>query len=173
GYLGNDKAVSLLVDWSKPGKAVDSRSAAIASLARLDKQNKEITQQIASYLNEPYFNIRWSVIHALGARGDASAIPALEALLKRNDLSIEMVPEIKDEIERLQQPKQARNKPTQKEDEETSADSEDDDASAQNGRGASPAITDRLDHLEDLLEQMSQRLKSMESRLPGATPPQQ
>ncbi|MBV9887147.1 MAG: HEAT repeat domain-containing protein, partial [Acidobacteria bacterium] len=166
GYLGNDKAVALLVDWSKPGKPVDSRSAAIASLARLDKQNKEITQQIASYLNEPYFNIRWSVIHALGARGDASAVPALEALLKRDDLSIEMVPEIKDQIERLQQPKQAKDKPSQNQDEE-SADSEDDNASTQSGKGASPAITNRLDHLEDLIEQMSQRLKSMESRLPS------
>jgi aminopeptidase N len=172
GYLGNDKAVPLLTDWSKPGKAVDSRSAAIASLARLDKQNKEITQQIASYLNEPYFNIRWSVIHALGARGDATAVPALEALLKRDDLSIEMVPEIKGQIEHLQQPKQAKkNKPAQNEDEEASADG-DDDSPAQSGNGASPAVTNRLDHLEELLEQMSQRLKSMESRLPAATQPQ-
>jgi aminopeptidase N len=173
GYLGNDKAVALLIDWSKPGKAVDSRSAAIASLARLDKQNKEITQQIASYLNEPYFNIRWSVIHALGARGDASAVPALEALLKRDDLSIEMIPGIKDQIERLQQPKQAKKKPAQKEEEEESADA-DDDSAAQSGNGgaANSAITNRLDHLEELIEQMSQRLKSMESRLPSQPQPQ-
>src|SRR5579871_1594580 len=172
GYLGNDKAVPLLIDWSKPGKAVDSRSAAIASLARLDKQNKEITQQIASYLNEPYFNIRWSVIHALGARGDATAVPALEALLKRDDLSIEMVPEIKGQIERLQQPKQAKKKPSEKEEDEESAAS-DDDSPAQSGSGANSAIANRLDHLEELIEQMSQRLKSMESRLPAQPQSQQ
>ncbi len=173
GYLGNDKAVPLLVDWSKPGKAVDSRSAAIASLARLDKQDKEITQQIASYLNEPYFNIRWSVIHALGARGDATAVPALEALLKRDDLSIEMVPEIKDQIERLQQPKQAKKKkPAQDEGEEANAAGADDDPSAENGNIANPAITNRLDHLEELIEQMTARLKSMESRLPAQPQPQ-
>ncbi len=176
GYLGNDKAVPLLIDWSKPGKAVESRAVAIAGLARLDKQNKEVTQQIASYLNEPYFNIRWSVIHALGARGDASAVPALEALLKRDDLSIEMVPEIKDQIERLQSPKQARKKnPAQDEEEAESADG-DDDSPAQGGTATSPAITNRLDHLEELIEQMADRLKSMESRLPSATqsqPPSQ
>ncbi|HUE42704.1 MAG TPA: M1 family aminopeptidase, partial [Candidatus Sulfotelmatobacter sp.] len=167
GYLGNDKAVPLLGDWSKPGNAVDSRSAAIASLARLDKQNKEITQQIASYLNEPFFNIRWSVIHALGARGDATAVPALEALLKRDDLSIEMVPEIKNQIERLQQPKQAKKKkPSQDEDEEANTAEGDDDSSADSGN-ANPAIANRLDHLEELIEQMSSRLKSMESRLPA------
>jgi aminopeptidase N len=171
GYLGNDKAVALLIDWSKPGKAVDSRSAAIASLARLDKQNKEVTQQIASYLNEPYFNIRWSVIHALGARGDATAVPALEALLKRDDLSIEMVPQVKDQIERLQQGKQAKKKPAQKEEEEESAGS-DDNSPAQNGSGADSAITNRLDHLQDLIEQMAARLKSMESRLPSQPQPQ-
>jgi HEAT repeat protein len=164
GFLGNDKAVPLLTDWSTPGKPIDSRAAAIASLARLDKQNKDLTQQIASYLNEPYFNIRWSVLHALGARGDASAIPALEALLKRDDLSIEMVPEIKDQIEHLQSPKQAKKKKAAQEDEEASTEG-DDDASSQSESGASPAITNRLDHLEELIEQMSKQLKSMESRL--------
>ena len=168
GFLGNDKAVPLLIDWSKPGKAVDSRAAAIASLARLDKQNKEITQQIASYLDEPYFNMRWSAIHALGARGDASAVPALEALLKRDDLSIEMVPEIKGQIERLQQGKQAKKKPAQDEEEE-SAEGDDDSPPQSGGSGADSAITNRLDHLEELIEQMSDRLKSMESRLPAPT----
>jgi HEAT repeat protein len=172
GYLGNDKAVPLLTDWSRPGKAVDSRGAAIASLARLEKENKEITQQIASYLNEPYFNVRWSVIHALGARGDASAVPALEALLKRDDLSIEMTPEIKDEIDRLQQGKQAKKKkPSQEDDEESNAAGSDDDSPAESGNAATPAITNRLDHLEELIEKMSQQLKSMESRLPAATKP--
>jgi hypothetical protein len=71
---------------------MDSRAAAIASLGRLDKGNKEITLQIASYLTEPHFTVRWAAISALGYRGDASAIPALEALLKSDDLSIEMVP---------------------------------------------------------------------------------
>jgi aminopeptidase N len=168
GYLGNDKAVPLLIDWSKPGKAIDSRAAAIASLARLDKQNKEITQQIASYLDEPYFTMRWSASHALGARGDASAVPALEALLKRDDLSIEMVPEIKDQIERLQSPKQAKKKPAQDEEEE-SAEGDDDSPSQSGGSGANSAITNRLDRLEELIEQMSDRLKSMESRLPAPT----
>ncbi len=113
------------------------------------------------------------MIHALGARGDASAVPALEALLKRDDLSIEMTPEIKDQIERLQQPKQAKKKKPadQSEDEEAQAD-DDEGSSPESGSNASPAITNRLDHLEELIEQMSKQLKSMESRLPAQPQPQ-
>ena len=93
-------------------------------------------------------------------------------LLKRDDLSIEMVPEIKDQIDRLQQPKQAKKKkPAQNEDEEAPAEG-DDDSSSQSESGATPAITNRLDHLEELIEQLSNQLKSMESRLP-AQPQQQ
>src|SRR5271154_6418593 len=104
GPLGDDKAVPLLLEWSVPGKAIESREAAIASLARLQKDNKDITKQIAAYLNEPHFPVRMASIFALGARGDASAIPALEALLKSDDLSIEMVPMIKGQIATLKTP---------------------------------------------------------------------
>ena len=43
---------------------------------------------------------------------------------------------------------------------------------AESGNIASPAITNRLDHLEELIEQMSKQLKSMESRLPAQPQPQ-
>jgi len=62
GTLGDDKAVPLLLEWSAPGKPIDSRQAAISSLARLQKDNKDITKQIVSYLNEPHFPIL-SLIH--------------------------------------------------------------------------------------------------------------
>ena len=45
-----------------------------------------------------------AAIVSLGGRGDAAAVPALEALLKSSDLSIEMVPMIKEQIARLQKP---------------------------------------------------------------------
>ena len=104
GPLGDDKAVPLLLQWSAPGKPIDSRTAAIASLAHLQKDNKDITQQLASYLNAPDFPVRFAAIFALGARGDASAVPALEAMLHSNDLSIEMAPMIKRQIARLNKP---------------------------------------------------------------------
>src|SRR5258707_4767957 len=75
--------------------------AAINSLARLQKDNKDITKQIAAYLTEPHFPVRMAAMYALGGRGDATAIPALEALLKSDDLSIEMAPMIKGQIARL------------------------------------------------------------------------
>ncbi len=100
GSLGNDKAIPLLREWSSVGKPIEARTAALASLARVNKDDKDITRQIAAYLTEPRFSVREAAILALGNRGDASAIPALEALLNANDLSIEMVPMIKEQIEK-------------------------------------------------------------------------
>lgn len=162
GPLGDDKAVPLLLQWSAPGKPVESRTAAIASLAHLQKENKAITEQLASYLNEPHFTVRFASIFALGARGDATAIPALEALLKSNDLSIEMAPMIKRQIARLKGEAGGRG-----------------GVSGDEGEGAEEsgapvndqaAVAQRLERLERLMEQMNDRLKTIETRLP---PPKQ
>jgi aminopeptidase N len=162
GFLGENKATPLLREWAAPGKAMDSRAAAIASLGRLDKGNKEITLQIASYLTEPHFTVRWAAISALGYRGDASAIPALEALLKSDDLSIEMVPEIKEQIEKLQKPDGTKGKGHKDSDDEKQ--DEDGDKTAS---GASPtSVSHRLEQLERLVQEMSDRLKAIEARLP-------
>ncbi len=158
GGLGDDKAVPLLREWAAPGKPIDSRTAAIASLARLQKDNKEITAQIAGYLSEPHFPVRIAAVFALGARGDASAVPALEALLKSNDLSIEMVPMIKTQIETLRAP--AGDKHLQHGE---AAGEEESNASAINDQGA---VAKRLDRLEHLMQEVSERLKTIETRLP-------
>jgi aminopeptidase N len=152
GALDDPKAVPVLREWAAPGKSIESRNAAIFSLARLQKDNKEITAQIASYLNEPHFTVRMAAIRALGNRGDVSAVPALENLLKRDDLSIEMVPTIKEQIARLQKPS-----PHAGEGEEAGQ------AAHENAGESSDA---KLDHLERLIQEMSDRLKSIESRLP-------
>jgi len=161
GPLGDDKAVPLLREWSAIGKPIESRTAAIYSLARLDKANKEITQQIAAYLNEPHFPVRFAAVFALGARGDASAIPALEALLHQSDLSIEMAPMIKRQIASLKKPANAAHG-EEAEEGEGSAES-----AAGNDQGT---VAKRLDRLEHLMQEMNDRLKTIETRLP---PPKQ
>jgi aminopeptidase N len=158
GYLGDDKGVPLLREWSAAGKPLDSRRAAIASLARLDKDNKEITKQIAGYLSEPRFPIRFSAILALGSRGDPSAIPALEALLKSSDLSIEMAPTIKEQIARLQKSKAEKG-------EGDGASSGEDADTESGGAGDQSAVLSRLDKLEHLVRDMNERLKSIEAQL--------
>ena len=150
GELGDDKAVPTLREWAAIGKRIDTRQAAINSLARLDKNNKEITQQIAGYLMEPHFPVRISSIFALGTRGDESAIPALEALLKSNDLSIEMAPMIKGQIARLK--KEAGGGAGAQ--------------GAEKPEGDSAAVAKRLDRLEHMLQEMADRLKAIEERLP-------
>jgi aminopeptidase N len=162
GSLGDDKAVPLLLQWSAAGKPINSRTAAINSLARLQKDNEDITKRIAAYLTEPHFPVRMAAIHALGARGDATAVPALEALLKSDDLSIEMAPMIKAQIARLQNP--AGGKPGAH---PGSGNTGEESAEA----GDEKFTTEqRLEKLEHLLQEMSERLKSMEKRLP---PPKQ
>jgi len=164
--LGDDKAVPILLEWSAPGKPIDTRTAAIFSLARIKKDDKDITAHVASYLAEPHYSVRAASIRALGGRGDATAIPALEALLKSDDLSIEMVPMIKGQIARLKKPAGAANRRGGQDE----ADEEGPDADSPKAGSPNANNDQRLDKLERLLQQMNDRLKSIESRLP---PPKQ
>jgi aminopeptidase N len=156
GSLGDDRAVPLLEDWAKPGKDLDSRQAAISSLARLQKDNKEITNQIASYLAEQHSQIRFSSVFALGARGDATAIPSLEVLLKRDDLSIEMAPMIKQQIEALKKPAPKGTPPM--------AMGEDGEDGGEMGANQG-AEDSKYAHLEQLIQEMNERLKAIEGKL--------
>jgi len=155
GYLGDDKAAPLLREWAAPGKNIETREVAIAALARLDKGSKELTAEIAKYLTESHYPIRYAAIYSLGRRGDASAVPALESLLKRDDLSIDMGPTIKEQIARLQKQK------GEKGDSHGTADSEDEKEDT-----GEQAIAQRLEKLERLIQEMNERLKSIETRLP-------
>lgn len=166
GPLGDDKAVPLLEQWSRPGKPIESRTGAMRSLASLEKNNQDITKQIAGYLTEPNFPVRMAAIFALGGRGDAAAVPALEALLKSDDLSIEMVPMIKGQIARLKKPAASKPTPLNGDDGESS------DAAGSRSvtSGDSDAVLQRLDKLEHLVQEMNGRLKSIETRLPPPKP---
>jgi aminopeptidase N len=152
GYLGDDRGVPLLREWALPGKAIETRQAAIASLGRLDKGNKAITAQIASYLTETHYPIRYAAIRALGSRGDASAIPALQSLLKRDDLSIEMAPTVKEEIARLQKEENSKKAAgaAEADEEKSNVDTE-------------QTMAQRLERMEHLILEMNDRLKSIES----------
>jgi aminopeptidase N len=154
GPLGDDKAVHTLREWVAAGKPIDTRQAAIYSLARLKKDDKEITQQISGLLNDTHFRLRFAAIFALGERGDASAIPALETLLKSDDLSIEMVPMIKVQIARLKRGPGKKPEP-------------DEMNEPGEGSGDEDAVTKRLAHLEKMMQEMSERLKNIEERLPA------
>ncbi len=87
GTLGDDQCVPLLLEWSATGKPFAARAAAIASLARLDRKNKEITQKLIAYLAENYRPVRSTTIAALGQRGDPAAAAPLGALIKSGELS--------------------------------------------------------------------------------------
>ena len=94
GVLKDQRAVSILMDWSKPGKPIGSRQAAIGAIAQIDKTNHEITETLVSYLNEPNVDIRLAAIFALGARGDTEALAPLEEMLKHGELTVAVGPYI-------------------------------------------------------------------------------
>jgi aminopeptidase N len=94
GTLKDQRAVSILMDWSNPGKPIGSRQAAIGAIAELDKTNHVITQTLISFLNEPNVDIRLAAIFALGARGDTDAIAPLEEMLKHGELTVAVGPYI-------------------------------------------------------------------------------
>src|SRR5262249_14143323 len=117
------------------------------------KDDSEITELIASFMNEPRFPIRMASINGLGWRGDASAIPALEAMLRKDDLTIEMVPMIKRNIAKL------RGGGTK-----AGTHAGEQEASAGNASATKPEV-DRLERLEKLVHEMNERLKAIESKL--------
>lgn len=160
GSFGDDRAVPLLREWATPGKELSSRQAAISGLAHLDKKNKEITNQIAGYLAEPHSRVRYTSVFALGSRGDASAIPALEAMLKRDDLSIELAPTIKEQIARLKNPS-AKGDPSKWRGED------DEEAQGEEHPAKADEEDQRLTQIEHLVKEMNERLKTIESRLPA------
>jgi aminopeptidase N len=88
GKLGDERAVPLLLEWSAPGKSYRSRQTAMLAVAGLDKKNKDITKTLVSYLREPYFDVNFWVLYALGERGDPEAIGPLEDLLRSGEFSL-------------------------------------------------------------------------------------
>ena len=169
GDLGDDRAVALLLEWSGPGKPLDSRSAAIGALAGLDQKNKEITQALLSYLKEPYFDVKLSALFSLGRRGDPDAIAPLEDLLASGDLPLGSISFVKAQIGLLKA--QASGKPAGGEKVAGAATSNGQEPAAQPSANAVSGQDSTLDALKKLQQQMTEmnaRLAKIESQL--ATP---
>jgi aminopeptidase N len=158
GSLGDNSSVPALLEWSSPGKPSALRSTAIGALGRVDVKNRDITARLISYLNESSFDIRFACIFALGRRGDPTAIEPLEAQLKSGQLSIGVPHAVEDLIEQLKNKSAPQKGPSP-------ADPKPGDAAAASNN---QAVLDRLDHLEQQLTDMNDRLRRIESSLPGS-----
>ena len=161
GALGDERGVPILLDWAALGKPLDTRGTAILSIARLDKKNKEITKALVSYLQEPYFDIRFATLFALGARGDADAIPALEGLLKTGDLSNEVAPIVEEQIAAI------RAAASEKQGAEGAVPGGHEVAGPATG-AETESVADAVKKLETLMEEVNGRLAKIESQLAGA-----
>ena len=162
GPLGDDQAVATLLEWSAEGKPIALRTAAIASLAQLDKKNEAVGKQLIAYLDDQAFDIRTAAVNALGDRDDPAAIPALEAMLRRTDLPVNFSNVIERQIARLRH---------------TDTDADGAQASAAGGpapaagAAAAPEVLDRLRSVEQTLTEVNDRLKRIEQALPAKSAP--
>jgi aminopeptidase N len=159
GSLGDSKVVPALLEWSSPGKPSALRGIAIASLGRVDLKNRDITQRLISYLDESSFDIKFATVFALGRRGDPAAIEPMEALVKSGQLSIGVPHAVEDLIAELKAKAAKQN-------ESQSADPKGGDTGAASLNNQ--AVIDRLDRLEHQLTEMNDRLRRIESSLPGS-----
>jgi HEAT repeat protein len=159
GALGDDSVLPALLEWSAPGKPSALRGIAIGALGRVDLKNHDITARLISYLNESSFDIRFASIFALGRRGDPTAIEPLEALLKTGQLSIGVPHAMEDLIAQLKAKAAPRKDPPAADQK-----SSDSPAAAANNN---QAVLDRLDQLEHQITDMNNRLRRIESSLPG------
>jgi aminopeptidase N len=103
GSLGDDRAAAILLEWSALGKDFETRAAAIEALAELDLKNETITQKLISYLKEPYTDLKFPTLLAIGRRGDPSAVGPLEDLLKSGNLNIGDDPFVQMQIDALKE----------------------------------------------------------------------
>ena len=99
--LGDDRAVPLLLEWSATGQDIRTRQIAIMAVARLDKKNKDITKALVAYLHEPYFDVRYWGLFAIGVRGDLDAVAPLEEMLKDQNITASERTMIEDQVSQL------------------------------------------------------------------------
>jgi uncharacterized FlaG/YvyC family protein len=73
-----------------------------------------------------------------------------------------MIPEIKEQIEKLQKPQATKDK------ERTDNENRDEDRDAPDSSANQASVTQRLNQLERLVQEMNDRLKSIEAHLSSA-----
>lgn len=82
--LKEERAIPVAVEWSRYGKPVQARAAAIAALGKLgDRKKDEVYDHLISLLSEWEFRITLQTIQALLSLKDPRAIPELEKLSDR------------------------------------------------------------------------------------------
>jgi aminopeptidase N len=133
--LGDDRAIPILISWTKYGKPMFARRAALAALGKLGEGRKDVRDLAIGLLDDRSFFIRMTAVGALEALHDPAALPALEAIaladvdgrLKRR--SAEAVRTISERADRSTDFKRLRDEVTEL-------------------RAANRALSDRLELLE-------------------------
>jgi aminopeptidase N len=87
--LKDERALPLAFEWSKYGRPVQARAAAINTLGKLGEGRKdEVFDHLISLLSEWEFRVLVAVIQAFESLKDPKAIPELEKLAERTTNNI-------------------------------------------------------------------------------------
>jgi len=78
--LGDERAVPVLIGWTKYGKSPFARRAALAALGKIGEGRKDVREVVIALLDDRSFFVRMSAVGALEALHDRAALPALEAI---------------------------------------------------------------------------------------------
>jgi aminopeptidase N len=86
GYaeLGDERAVPILIEWTKYGKPTYTRRAALWALGKVGEGRKDVRDAVIALLEDRSFNVRMSAVAALEALHDVTALRALDAIASQD-----------------------------------------------------------------------------------------
>ncbi len=102
GYLDDERAVPLVLEWSAAGKPLDARPSAIEALGFLGRQDKDVEAQLIAYVAEPYPSVRTAALESLAERGDPGAIAPIETLIRNGSFTGDTLALAQSVVSRLQ-----------------------------------------------------------------------
>jgi HEAT repeat protein len=77
-HLRDNRALELFLDGSRYGSPKGARLAAVTALGEYGLEQKEVTETLERYLEDPYIRVRFFAADALAKRKDPSALGPLE-----------------------------------------------------------------------------------------------
>lgn len=82
--LGDARAIPMCLEWTKYGRPMYTRRAALAALGKIGEGRKDVRDAAVALLDDRSFNVRMSAVAALEALHDVAALPVLDAVAQQD-----------------------------------------------------------------------------------------
>ncbi|HZV79194.1 MAG TPA: M1 family aminopeptidase [Candidatus Binatus sp.] len=80
GWLGDERAIPILLEWTAYGRTTPARRAAVQALARVGERRNNVIDALVGLLNDPLLRVRVAAVDALGKMNAIDALPELDRL---------------------------------------------------------------------------------------------